>query len=113
MPFGLKNDPSEFQNIMNDIFNSFSHIVYIDDVLVYSNSIDEHWKFLSLFIDIIIRNGLVISAKKSNYFKQRFISLAMIFLKDKFVTSTKLFNLLTNFPMSLLIKYNCKGSLDL
>ena len=31
---------------MNDIFNSFSHftIVYIDDVLVYSSSIDEHWK---------------------------------------------------------------------
>ena len=46
MPFGLKNAPSEFQNIMNDIFNSFSHftIVYIDDVLVYSSSIDEHWK---------------------------------------------------------------------
>ena len=44
MPFGLKNAPSEFQNIMNDIFNPFIHftIVYIDDVLVYSNSIDEH-----------------------------------------------------------------------
>ena len=44
MPFGLKNAPSEFQNIMNNIFKSFSHftIVYIDDVLVYSNSIDEH-----------------------------------------------------------------------
>ena len=44
MPFGLKNAPSEFQNIMNNIFNSFSYftIVYIDDVLVYSSSIDEH-----------------------------------------------------------------------
>ena len=44
MSFGLKNAPSEFQNIMNNIFNSFSHftIVYIDVVLIYSNSIDEH-----------------------------------------------------------------------
>ena len=44
IPFGLKNAPSEFQNVTNDIFNSFSHftIVYIDDVLVYSKSIDEH-----------------------------------------------------------------------
>jgi hypothetical protein len=43
MPFGLKNAPSEFQNIMNDIFNPFSHftIVYIDDVLIFSKSIDE------------------------------------------------------------------------
>ena len=44
MPFGLKNAPSEFQNIMNNIFNPFSHftIVYIDDVLVYSSSINEY-----------------------------------------------------------------------
>jgi hypothetical protein len=44
MPFGLKNAPSEFQNIMNDIFNPFSHftIVYIDDVLIFSKSIEEH-----------------------------------------------------------------------
>ena len=36
MAFGLKNALSEFQNIMNDIFNSFSHftIVYINDILV-------------------------------------------------------------------------------
>jgi len=36
MPFGLKNAPSEFQRIMNDIFNPLSKftIVYIDDVFV-------------------------------------------------------------------------------
>ena len=44
MPFGLKNAPSEFQNIMNDIFNDYTRfsIVYIDDVLIFSNSIEEH-----------------------------------------------------------------------
>lgn len=33
MPFGLKNAPSQFQNIMNEIFNPFSEfsIVYIDE----------------------------------------------------------------------------------
>ena len=33
MPFGLKNAPSEFQNIMNDIFTPFTDfsIVYIDE----------------------------------------------------------------------------------
>ena len=37
MPFGLKNTPSEFQNIMNDIFTPYTSfiIVYIDDVLVF------------------------------------------------------------------------------
>ena len=44
MPFGIKNAPLEFHNIMNEIFNPFSNfiIVYIDDVLVYSTSIEEH-----------------------------------------------------------------------
>jgi len=66
MPFGLKNALGEFQNIMNDIFNSFSHftIVYIDDDLFYSSSIDEHWKHLYSFLETIKRNGLVVSTKK-------------------------------------------------
>ena len=73
MSFGLKNALSEFQNIMNDIFNSFGHftIVYIDDVLVYSNSIDEHWKHLYSFLDTIKRNGLIFSAKKIKLFQTK------------------------------------------
>jgi hypothetical protein len=63
MPFGLKNTPCEFQNIMNDIFNPFSHftIVYIDDVLIFSKSIEEHWKHLNAFLETIKHNGLVVS----------------------------------------------------
>ena len=38
MPFELKNAPSEFLNIMNNIFNQYSHtsLVYIDDILIFS-----------------------------------------------------------------------------
>ena len=73
MPFGLNNAPSVFQNIMNDIFNSFSHftIVYIDDVLVYSCSINEHEKHLYSFLDTIKRNGFVVSAKKIKLFQTK------------------------------------------
>ena len=73
MPFGLKNAPSEFQNIMNDIFNSFNHftIVYIDNILVYSNSTDEHWKHLYSFLDTVKRKGLVVSAKKIKLFQTK------------------------------------------
>jgi hypothetical protein len=48
MPFRLKNTPNEFQNIMNEIFDPIAHFsaVYIDDVLIFSKSIDEHWKYL-------------------------------------------------------------------
>ena len=48
MPFGLKNAPSEFQNIINEIFNPFSSfaIVYINDILIFSESLNQHKKHL-------------------------------------------------------------------
>ena len=74
MPFGLKNAPSEFQNIMNDIFTPYTSfiIVYIDDVLVISNTIDQHFKHLQTFIHIIKKNGLAVSASKLVLFQTKF-----------------------------------------
>lgn len=77
MPQGLKNAPSEYQNIMNDIFYPYMDftIVYLDDVLVFSKGIDQHVQHLEKFIEIIKKNGLVVSAKKMKIFetKTRFL----------------------------------------
>lgn len=57
MALRLKNPPSEFQNIMSEMFfNPYSKftIVYIDDVLVYSESIGQNFKYRNLFFNIII-----------------------------------------------------------
>ena len=63
---------------MNEIFNPFSYfiIVYIDDVLVYSTSIEEYWKYLNRFIQTVKKNGLSLFATKINLFqtKIRFLS---------------------------------------
>ncbi|CAJ2643632.1 unnamed protein product [Trifolium pratense] len=73
LPFGLKNAPSEFQKIMNDIFNPYSEfiIVYIDDVLVFSRTIDQHVKHLKLFKNVVKHNGLVLSATKMKIFQTK------------------------------------------
>ena len=73
MPFGLKNAPSEFQNITNDIFTPFTDfsIVYINDVLIFSKSIDDHWKHLDIFVEVIKHNGLIVSTTKINLFKDK------------------------------------------
>ena len=46
MPFGLCNAPASFQRLMNRVFvdelNSFI-LIYLDDILIYSRSIEEHW----------------------------------------------------------------------
>lgn len=51
MPFGLKNSLSEFQNVMNDIFNPYMNftIVYMDDVLIFSKNTEQHWKHMQFF----------------------------------------------------------------
>ncbi|RDX65261.1 Orf V, partial [Mucuna pruriens] len=57
MPQGLKNAPSEFQNIMNDIFNKYAEfsLIYLDDVLIFS-SLNEHVEHLKNFINLIKEN---------------------------------------------------------
>ena len=73
MPFGLKNAYSEFQNIMNDIFNPYTNfsLVYIDDVLIFSNSLEQHFKHLETFQKIVRDNSLVVSAPKIKLFQTR------------------------------------------
>ena len=57
--------------MMNEIFNEYTRfsIVYIDDVLIFSNSIEEHFKHLKIFQKIVRDNGLVISATKIKLFQ--------------------------------------------
>ena len=47
MPFGLTNAPAAFQRFMNDIFSDMLDIhviIYLDDILVYSDNPKEHKK---------------------------------------------------------------------
>ena len=71
-------------------------------------------KIGNIYIHFLISSNIMVLLflqRKSNYFKQRFVSLAMTFLKDKFVPLAEPFNLLINFLMSLLIKRSYKDSL--
>jgi len=47
IPKGLTNVPSAFQRFMNEVFSDLidvSVIVYLDDILIYSNNLAEHRK---------------------------------------------------------------------
>ena len=51
VPFGLTNAPATFMTLMHNIFHEFLDkfaIIYIDDILIYSKSMEEHEKHLEL-----------------------------------------------------------------
>ena len=92
MPFGLKNAPSEFQKIMNDIFNPYLDfiIVYIDDILVFSKTLEMHFKHLDIFKKIVIQNGLVISKPKISLFQTEVRFLGHLICQGKSHPDTKI-----------------------
>ncbi len=67
VPFRLTNAPAAFMSIMNDVFKDYNDsflIVYLDDILVYSNSWDEHIGHVRLVLDRLREHKL--DAKLSN-----------------------------------------------
>ena len=49
MPEGLTNAPAAFQHFMNDIFADLLNlrvIVYLDNILIYSKTLEEHCKLM-------------------------------------------------------------------
>ena len=100
MSFGLNNAPSEFQNIMNDIFNDHTRfsIVYIDDVLIFSNSIEEHFQHLRIFQKIIKESGLVISAPKRKLFQTQISFLGFEIYQGKIKPIQRAIDFANKFP---------------
>jgi len=53
-PFGLTNAPAVFMNLMNDVFQEYLDdfiFVHLDDILVYSENLDDHLRHLRLALD--------------------------------------------------------------
>lgn len=67
MPFGLTNAPASFQNLVNDIFADLLEsyvVVYLDDILVYSKTLEEHITHVKEVLTRLRKNCLYAKASK-------------------------------------------------
>ena len=74
MPFGLCNAPATFQRLMNKVFaaevNDFI-LVYLDDILIFSNSIEEHWEHMKIALERLREAKLYGRIHKCEFLKSR------------------------------------------
>ncbi|MBW0522682.1 hypothetical protein O181_062397 [Austropuccinia psidii MF-1] len=67
MPFGLTNAPASFQNLVNDIFQDLLDVyavVYLDEIMVFSKSEEEHVTHVSTVLSRLRANNLFAKASK-------------------------------------------------
>ncbi|KAG6533821.1 hypothetical protein ZIOFF_007699 [Zingiber officinale] len=66
MSFGLKNAPAIFQRKRDNCFRGTEEFIaiYIDDILVFSDTYEAHKRHLKAFITICEQNGLILSPTK-------------------------------------------------
>ena len=70
MPFGLTNAPAAFMNLMNRIFRPYLDrfvIVFIDDILIYSGSGEEHAEHLRIVLQTLWEHRLYAKLSKCHF----------------------------------------------
>ncbi|KAK3515182.1 hypothetical protein QTP70_009592 [Hemibagrus guttatus] len=74
MPYGLANAPAVFQSFINEIFRDILNkyvVAYIDDILIYSKSEEEHQGHVRTVLTRLLENQLYVKAEKCEFHVQR------------------------------------------
>jgi hypothetical protein len=72
VPFGLSNAPVVFMCLMNGVFRSYLDkfvIVFLDDILIYSKSEEEHEKHLRMVLQVLREHQLYAKLSKCSFYQ--------------------------------------------
>src|SRR3954452_17113353 len=67
MPFGLRNAPGTFQRLMDKVLKDYISDfveVYVDDIMIYSRSLEDHMNHIEKVLERLRKYNLVIKLKK-------------------------------------------------
>lgn len=69
MPFGLRNAPKFFNNVISELSNHLIKvIVFVDDILIYNVDEKSHIDSMKTVLDILGKNNVAINLKKSIFY---------------------------------------------
>lgn len=102
MPFGLKNSPATFQRVMDDllrdVLNKFC-LVYLDDIIIFSPSLDEHIKHLKLVFEKLKNANLKLQLDKCEFLRKETEYLGHVITPDGIKPNPKKIEAIRNFPI--------------
>lgn len=83
MPFGLKNAGATFQRLMHKVLDGLSFVfVYLDDILIFSESPEEHEKHVDAVLKRLNDNHLVLRSEKCLFGAEEIEFLGHLVNKD-------------------------------
>ena len=71
MPFGLSNSPASFQRLMDVVLRAVRDfaLCYIDDIVIFSDSFDNHLSHLQKVFTLLQEAGLIIKPSKCQFLR--------------------------------------------
>lgn len=107
MPFGLSNSPSVFQAFVNEIFRDMLNlrvIVYIDDILIYSDTLEAHVRDVRVVLQRLIDNQLYAKVQKCEFHQTRIAFLGYVISAEGVIMDNSKVRAVVNWPRPSTVK---------
>ena len=107
MPFGLTNAPAAFQQFINDIFSDLLDVcvmIYLDDILIYSNNISEHHQHMKEVFKCLCKAGLYAKVEKCEFHSKSVEYLGYILSPFGLTMSNNKVKIIQDWPESKKVK---------
>lgn len=99
MPFGMKNSPASFQRLINKVIVDLEGCgAYVDDVVIYSKTWEEHLRTIRKFFERLSRAMLTTNLSKSEFGKAQVTYLGQVVGQGEVNPVSAKVEAIANFP---------------
>lgn len=102
MPFGLKTAPATFQRAMDNVLRGLQGIhclIYLDDIIIFSSSLDEHLTKLRAVFDRLRDTNLKVQLDKSEFLCKEVTYLGHTITPEGLKPNTDKIDAILNYPL--------------
>lgn len=102
MPFGLKNAPSTFQRLMDEILKGYINnicLVYMDDIIIFGTSLEEHLQNIKLIFQRLRDTNLKVQVDKCEFLRKEIDFLGHLVTQEGIKPNPKKLKAITNYPL--------------